>query len=192
MMEEPPFSFGPFESEMAGRLHETRTLILSGKLNQQTTARVTAQLTTLAAESEAPINVVVSAWKGSLESGLALYDAIRYAGPRVRMLGSGRVGSAGILVLAAIPMEDRYALPNARFLLQHPSDDEAEAGSDILDRAEQVAQLREQVYRLLARQTEQPLERIEEDIRRGRWLTAEEAVEYGLVSRVVARASEVF
>lgn len=183
--------FDPFGSELAGRLHETRTIILSGQIDRPAAARVTAQLTTLAAASEAPINVVVSVGEGSLESGLALYDAVRFVGPRVRMLAAGRVGAAGILVLVAVPVADRYALPHAHFLLQHPPD-EAQEGSDILARAEQMTQLRKRAHRLLARQTEQAPERIEEDMRRGRGFTAEEAVEYGLVGRVVERASDVF
>ncbi len=186
------FSAGSFASELAGRLFEARTVLLSGPINEASAARVTGQLTALAAASGEAIKVVINAQRGDHASGLVLYDAIRYIAPRVRLVGSGRVGGAGTLVFVSAPKEDRYCLPNAHFLLSAPAGTARGNAQEMTVAAEQMAHLRARMHQILARQTGQPRERIEADLRRGDlWLTAEEAEAYGLVGHVVERADEV-
>ncbi len=186
------FSSHLFASGLAGHLFEARLIMLSGPIDEASAARVTGQLAALAAASEEAIKIVVSAREGDHASGLAIYDAIRYIGPHVRLVGSGRVGGAGTLMFVSVPKEDRYCLPNTHFLLSQPRGAAGGSAQEMSGAAEQVAHLRARMHQILARQTGQPPERIEADLRRGDlWLTAEEAEAYGLVGHVVERSGEV-
>ena len=107
------------------------------------------------------------------------------------MIGTGWVASAGALVYVAAPREQRYCLPNTRFLLHQPSGGAGGAASDIEIEAREILQMRDRLNRIFARETGQPLERIEEDTHRNFWLSAEAAVRYGLVGRIISEASEL-
>ena len=181
----------PLAEAIAERLLEARTVIISGEINQDLAARVIAQLTALAAASDAPVTLVINSQGGHVESGDTIHDYVRYINPRVRMLGTGWVASAGALIFVAVPVEDRYCLPNTRFLLHQPAGGVRGVTSDIAIEAEQIVRMRERVNRIFARQTGQPVEKIEADTDRNFWLSAGEAVAYGLVGRVVERASEM-
>lgn len=176
---------------VAQRLLDARTVVLSGEINQDLAARVIAQLTALAAISSDPITVVINSQGGHVESGDTIHDYVRFVEPPVRMLGTGWVASAGALIYVAAPLEDRYCLPNTRFLLHQPSGGVRGSSSDIAIEAEQILRMRDRVNHILARQTGQSVERIEEDTHRNFWLSAEEAVDYGLVGRIVEHAREI-
>ncbi len=176
-------------SRLSEHLHDARTILLSEALTPATVERVTAQLAELSRASGEPVRLVVSAAGGEAETGLALYDAVRFAGVRVRALGTGRIGTAGALACLAAEKADRYALPNARFLLRRPTPS-ASVGDAEADAAH-AADLRARACRIVAGRTGQPPETVEADLRRGRFFSAEDAVAYGLVSRIVARADEM-
>ena len=179
------------EDVVARRLLDARTVVVSGEINQELAARVIAQLTALAADSSDPITVVINSQGGHVESGDTIHDYLRFIEPPVRMLGTGWVASAGALIYVAVPVERRFCLPNTRFLLHQPAGGVRGTSSDIAIEAEQILRMRDRVNRIFARQTGQPVERIEEDTNRNFWLSAEEAVAYGLVGRIVERASEM-
>jgi ATP-dependent Clp protease protease subunit len=107
------------------------------------------------------------------------------------MLGTGWVASAGALIYVAVPVEDRYCLPNTRFLLHQPAGGVRGVTSDIAIEAEQIVRMRARVNRIFARQTGQTVEKIAADTDRNFWLSAEAAVAYGLVGRVIERAGEM-
>src|SRR4028119_1310590 len=102
------------------RLFKNRTLIISGAIDQQLVANIMAQLLAMASDSDEPINIFINSQGGHVESGDTIHDVIRFIKPRVRMIGTGWVASAGALIFVAVPLEDRFALPNTRFLL-HPA-----------------------------------------------------------------------
>lgn len=176
---------------LVNRLLSVRTIIISGAINQDVAERVMKQLTVLAAESDAPITIYINSQGGHVESGDTIHDMVRFVGPRVRMLGTGWVASAGALIYVAVPREDRYCLPNTRFLLHQPAGGAQGAASDIAIEAEEIVKMRERINRIFARQTGQPLAKIEEDTHRNFWLSAEEAVDYGLVGHIIANMSEM-
>jgi ATP-dependent Clp protease, protease subunit len=106
-------------------------------------------------------------------------------------VGTGWVASAGALIYVAVPKEQRFCLPNTRFLLHQPWGGAGGTASDIQIEATEILRMRDRLNRIFARQTGQPLERIEEDTHRNFWLSAEEAREYGLVGSIVELASEL-
>ena len=176
---------------IASRLFKERTVIISGEISQERAERVVAELIALAAESDQPITVLINSQGGHVESGDTIHDVIRFIKPRVLMIGTGWVASAGALIFISVPVEDRYCLPNTRFLLHQPAGGVQGSGSDIAIEAEQIVKIRERINRIIARQTGQPYERITKDTNRNYWLNAEEAVAYGLVGRIVENADEV-
>ena len=181
----------PYRDPVAQRLFEARTVIISGEINQELAARVMAHLTAMARASDEPITIVINSQGGHVESGDTIHDFVRFITPRVRMLGTGWVASAAALIYVAAPREDRYCLPNTRFLLHQPAGGVSGPERDIAIEAEQIIRMRDRVNRIFARETGQPIEKIREDTDRNFWLTAEEAVAYGLVGRVVQKAEEM-
>ena len=185
--------YDPLAQELASRLFKSRTVVISGPITQPLAARVTAQLTGLAAESDDPITVILNSQGGHVESGDTIHDMIQFVGPRVRIVGTGWVASAGALIYIAVPREDRFCLPNTRFLLHEPSGGigGGAQASDIEIEAEEILKMRHRLNRLYAEATGQPIEKIEEDTRRNFWLSAEDAVGYGLVGRVIRNVGEL-
>jgi ATP-dependent Clp protease protease subunit len=116
---------------------------------------------------------------------------IRYLAPRVRIVGTGWVASACALIFVSVPREHPFCLPNTRFLLNQPAGGAGGTASDIQIEAREILRMRDRLNRIFARQTGQPLERIEEDTHRDFWLTAEEAQRYGIVGRIIGKATEL-
>jgi ATP-dependent Clp protease protease subunit len=173
------------------RLFRSRTLVIAGEINQKVAADVIAQLIAMAGESDDPITIYINSQGGHVESGDTIHDLVRFIKPRVRMIGTGWVASAGALIYVAAPLEDRYCLPNTRFLLHQPSGGAGGTAADIEIEAREILRMRERINRIFADRTGQPLERIERDTRRNFWLDAEEAKEYGLVGRIVRHVDEL-
>lgn len=173
------------------RLFKSRIIIINGEITQELVGRVAGQLLALASESDDPITLFIHSQGGHVDSGHAIYDAIRFIDARVRMVGNGWVASAGALIYVSVPLEDRYCLPNTRFLLHQPSGGVKGSGSDIAIEAEEIVKMRQRLNKILAEATGQPLEKVQEDTQRNFWLTAEEAKEYGLVGSIVEKISEV-
>jgi ATP-dependent Clp protease protease subunit len=173
------------------RLLKARTIIISGEVTQRLAANVMGQLLAMAADSSDDITIYVNSQGGHVEAGDTIHDVIRFIKPRVRMVGTGWVASAGALIYVAVPREQRYCLPNTRFLLHQPAGGSGGTASDIEIEAKEILRMRDRLNRIFARETGQPLERIEEDTHRNFWLDASAAVRYGLVGRIVERATEI-
>src|SRR3989475_2297700 len=181
----------PVQSLVAERLFRARTVIISGEINQRLAASVTAQLLALASESSDDITVFINSQGGHVESGDTVHDLVRFLSARVRMVGTGWVASAAALIYVAVPREDRYCLPNTRFLLHQPAGGSGGAPSDIEIEAREILKMRDRLNPEVAQQTGQPLERIEEGTPRNFWLTAQEARRDGLVRRVIEHQAEL-
>ena len=194
-MHEPeltPFepSMAPPQNLIAERLFRARMVIISGEVTQRVAAGVMAQLLALAAESSDEITVFINSQGGHVEAGDTIHDMLRFLAPRVRVVGTGWVASIAVLIYVAVPREDRYCLPNTRFLLHQPAGGAGGSASDIEIEAREILKVRDRLNRLFAQQTGQPLERIEEDTRRNFWLTADEARRYGLVGRIIEHQAD--
>lgn len=173
------------------RLYASRTVLLFGEVDMDLAHRVTAQLVALAAESSAPIRLILNSPGGHVESADTIHDAIRFVDAEVRVLGTGWVASAGALIYAAAPREHRYCLPNTRFLLHQPLGGTGGKVTDIELEVEQMVQMRARLQAMFASATGQPIERLAVDMERNFWMSASQAVEYGLCGRVIASAREM-
>jgi ATP-dependent Clp protease protease subunit len=173
------------------RLFKSRTLVISGEINQQLASHVIAQLIALDAESDSPITIFINSQGGHVESGDTIHDVVRFVRAPVRMIGTGWVASAAALIYIAAPRERRYCLPNTRFLLHQPAGGVGGSASDIEIEAREILKMRERLNRLMARETGQSVERIQDDTRRNFWLDAEAAIEYGLVGSIIHSADEL-
>ena len=173
------------------RLFKSRTLIISGEINQRLVSHVMGQLLAMAASGDDPITIFINSQGGHVESGDTIHDVIRFIKPRVRMVGTGWVASAGALIFVASPLEDRFCLPNTRFLLHQPAGGVGGTAADIAIEANEIIRMRERINRIFARETGQPFERIESDTHRNFWLDANAAKEYGLVGKIINDMDEL-
>ena len=172
-------------------LFDDRTILVTGGINDKVAARVCAQLFAMAAKSDEPILMVVSSPGGHVESGDMIHDTMKFVKPRVITLGSGWVASAGALIYVGAEKEDRYALPNTRFLLHQPSGGAGGMASDIEIQVREMRTMRERLNQIFADATGQTLERVEKDTDRDFWLSAKEAVDYGLCGQIIQRQDEI-
>jgi len=173
------------------KLFKSRSLTIFGEVDDKLARNVTEHLLALAAENDDPITLYVSSPGGHVESGDVIYDMIKFIKPEVRAVGTGWVASAATTIFLAVKKQHRYALPNTRFLIHQPLGGSRGVASDIKIQAEQIVKMRERINRLIAEETGQPLERVAKDTDRDYWMTTDEAIEYGIVSKVVRSIDEV-
>ncbi len=173
------------------KLLDTRTILLFGEINMDTAQEITRQLLVLAADSDDPIKLIVNSPGGHVESGDTIYDMIRFVNAPVKVIGTGWVASAAALIYVAAEKENRYSLPNTRFLLHQPMGGARGQATDIAIEAEEILKMRRRLNETFARQTGQPVEKVEEDTDRNFWMSAAAAQEYGLVSRIVESIDDI-
>jgi len=173
------------------RLLRARTIIISGEINQKLAATVMGHLLAMASESDEDITVYINSQGGHVEAGDTIHDMLRFVTPKVRIVGTGWVASAGALIYVAVPREQRYCLPNTRFLLHQPAGGAGGSASDIEIEAREILRMRDRLNKIFARETGQSIERIEEDTHRNFWLDADSAVKYGIVGKIIGKASEL-
>ncbi len=180
-------NLNPFESS----LMKNRTITLFGEINQEVSRRTAEKLLTLAFESDDPITLYISSPGGHVESGDTIYDMIRYIKPTVRTVGTGWVGSIATHIYLAPEKEDRFCLPNTRFLIHQPAGGFGGDASDIEIHAREIVKTRERINQIIADQTGQPLDKVSEDTDRDYWMSAEESVEYGLVGKIINSVADL-
>ncbi|MBW0149937.1 MAG: ATP-dependent Clp protease proteolytic subunit [Phenylobacterium sp.] len=182
-----PMSAGPVQNA----LFKSRTVLIFGEIDMRLAERVSAQLLALASDGKGDIKVFVNSPGGHVESGDTVHDMIRYCGPQVKVIGTGWVASAGAHIFLGATKENRFCLPNTRFLLHQPMGGVRGQASDIQIEAEEIVKMRERVNRIIARETGQPYDKVVTDTERNFWMNAEKAVEYGLVSKIIENATAV-
>lgn len=184
----------PTEKEDKGfmyKLLETRTILIFGEINMKLAQQIAHQLLILDADSHDPIKIFINSPGGHVESGDTIFDMIRFVKSPVKMIGTGWVASAGALIYSAADKENRYSLPNTRFLLHQPMGGTFGQASDIAIEAEEILKMRRRLNQIFADQTGQPLEKIEEDTDRNFWMSAQQAKEYGLVTHIIQSPDEI-
>jgi ATP-dependent Clp protease protease subunit len=178
-------------SQIADALFKGRTVLIFGEVTMKLAERVTAQLLAYAQQGDEDIKVFVNSPGGHVESGDTIHDMIRFCGPKVKIIGTGWVASAGAHIFLGAKKENRFCLPNTRFLLHQPLGGVSGQASDITIEAEEILKMQERINRIIAQETGQSYEKVVADTERNFWIGAEDAVEYGLVSKVVSNADEV-
>ncbi|MBC3916797.1 ATP-dependent Clp protease proteolytic subunit [Undibacterium sp. CY18W] len=178
----------PFLEEKA---FKSRTVLVFGTINDKLAAEVSKRLIALAAESKDPITILVSSPGGHVESGDVIHDIVKFIDAPVNMVGTGWVGSAAVNVFLSVPKERRVCLPNTRFLIHQPSGGCGGQATDIAIQAREIVKVRERIAALIAKESGQTLEKVTADIDRDYWMSATEASEYGLVSRIIVKQTEL-
>lgn len=170
---------------------KTRQILLSGEINKALAEKVIKQLLILEADSSDPIRIFIDSPGGDADAGYAIFDMIRFINAPVYTIGMGLVASAGALVLLAAPKERRIALPNSHYLIHQPLSGIQGTATEIEIHAKEIEKLREKLNKLISFETGKDLEKVAEDTERDYWMNAEEALDYGLVSKIVKTRSEL-
>jgi ATP-dependent Clp protease protease subunit len=189
----PPASTAePRSSFLEEKAFKSRTVLVFGTINDQSAADTVRRLIALDADSpKEPIDMLVSSPGGHLESGDTVHDVIRFISAPVRMIGTGWVGSAATHLFLSVPKERRFCLPQTRFLIHQPSGGAGGQATDIAIMAREIIKARERIAGVIARETGQKLEKVLVDIERDNWMGPEEAIDYGLISRIIEHRSEL-
>lgn len=181
----------PVSRFMDEKLFKSRSITIFGEIDEKIARSVTEKLLALASDSDEPITIYISSPGGHVESGDVVYDMIKFIKPEVRVIGTGWVASAATTIYLAAKKENRYSLPNTRFLVHQPSGGSRGRASDIAIQAEQIIKMRERINKLIADETGQPLERVAKDTDRDHWMTVAEAIDYGIVGKQITSVSEI-
>lgn len=191
MSDDEPARQQQSDDTVSRQLFKSRTVLITGEINSTMAQRAIAQLHALSYDSDQPILVVISSPGGHVESGDMIHDTLKFITPRVRVLGSGWVASAGALIYIGAERGDRYALPNTRFLLHEPSGGIGGRPADVMIQAREIEIMRDRLNKLFADATGHPVAKIAKDVERDFWLSAAEAKEYGLVDKIITSQSEI-
>jgi ATP-dependent Clp protease protease subunit len=173
------------------KMLKTRTILLSGGINKDLAEKTIRQLLLLEEMGDDPIRVFIDSPGGDADAGYAIFDMIRFVRPPVWTIGMGLVASAGAIIQLASPKERRVGLPNSHYLIHQPLSGIRGVATDIEIHAKELEKLRAKINRLIADETGVPHEQVEKDTDRDYWMSAEEAVQYGLISRIVTNRNEL-
>lgn len=173
------------------RLLKARTVLVNGEIDQEAAETIIAQLLVLDAESHEPIRVIVTSQGGHVDSGFAIRDIMQFVESEIIAIGAGWVASIAVPILFGAKKERRYSLPNTRFLLHQPVGGTGGFASDIRIEAQEILKVRDRLNQLIAEETGQPPEKIAKDSDRNFWLSAQEALEYGLISKVITSPKDI-
>ena len=174
--------------DIFSRLLKERIVMLSEEVNDVTASLITAQLLFLEAEDpEKDIQFYINSPGGSVSDGLMIFDTMNHIKPDVQTICMGMAASMGAFLLAAGTKGKRFILPNAEVMIHQPSGGAQGQTTDIQIAAKHIQRTKERLNSILAEKTGQPLERIAEDTERDNWMTADEAVAYGIVDQIMEK-----
>jgi len=186
--EEKSVKPGALEEQLA---FKSRYVMVFGEIDDKMAHATCRRLLALAADSNAPITLLISSPGGHVESGDAIHDMINFINAPVSTVGTGWVASAGAHIFLAPPKERRLCLPNTRFMIHQPAGGAGGQASDIAIQAREILKTRERIAKVIAAQTGKALEAVVNDMERDYWMSADEAIAYGIVSRVISKQSDL-
>lgn len=173
------------------KLLDQRTVLIYGEITQELAKDITSQLLLLSALSDDPITIYVNSPGGHVESGDTIHDVIKFIKPTVNMIGTGWVASAGITIYLAAEKENRYSLPNTRYMIHQPAGGVSGQTTEIQIEAKEIIRTRERINRLIAEATGQTVEKVEQDTDRNFWMSVDEAKDYGIVGKIISTSDEI-
>lgn len=184
---------GELKSEnIIGKMMKSRIVTVNGTVSQEMAERVIAQLMVLDSESKTePIRVVITSPGGHVDSGYAIYDVMNFVDAPIITIGAGWVASIAVPIFLGGDKGKRFSLPNTRFLLHQPSGGAGGQAADIRIEALEILKIRKRINEMIAKQTGQPVEKVTKDSDRNFWMNAEEALAYGLVSKIVTKSEGI-
>ena len=171
---------------------KTRQIILSGEINKELAAKIVRELFILEADdSEKPIYIYIDSPGGDVDSGFAIFDAIRFVSCPVYIIGIGLIASAAALILLSVPKENRFGFEYSRYLIHQPLSEMRGVATDVEIYAKEMENTRAVINQIISEQTGQSLQKVTQDTERDYWLGAKEAIEYGLISKIVKNRSDL-
>lgn len=173
------------------KLLDARTILIYGEVNQELAEKVTMQLLALQEINDEPIKIFINSQGGHVEAGDTIHDMIRFIRPEVKVVGTGWVASAGVSIYLAAEKENRYALPNTRFMIHQPLGGVRGQASDIKIEMEEIQKMRARINKLISDATGQELKKVEKDTDRNYWMDIDEAIEYGIVNKEINNIKEL-
>ena len=176
---------------MMAKFLEARTVMIFGGIDQKLAQRVASQLLYLDHISHDPIKMFINSPGGHVESGDTIHDLIDFIKSPVAVIGTGWVASAGTHIFLGADVERRFCLPNTRFLIHQPSGGAQGRAGDIAIQAQEIIRMRERLAQVISERTGQPVERVRDDIERDYWMSAREAIDYGILGKVIRTLDEV-
>ena len=179
-----------------GRLEEqlafkSRYVLVFGEIDDKLALATCRRLLALSEDSDAPITMLISSPGGHVESGDAIHDMINFVRAPVTTVGTGWVASAGAHIFLAPPKERRLCLPNTRFMIHQPAGGAGGQASDIAIQAKEILRTRERIARVVAKQTGKSFEDVSADMERDYWMSADDAIAYGIVSKIITSHAEL-
>lgn len=181
----------PSRDGVLQRLLKSRTILVCDAIDQEIAERVIAQLMVLDADSHDPIKVIINSPGGHVDSGYAIHDIMRFVKSPVIGIGAGYVASIAVPIMFGADHGRRFSLPNTRFLLHQPSGGAGGQAADIRIEAQEILKIRQRINELISTETGQDVEKVRKDSDRNFWMSAEEAVAYGLVRKIITSIDEV-
>jgi ATP-dependent Clp protease protease subunit len=176
---------------ITSRLLKTRTVLITGEIDHDLAERIISQLLVLDAESHQPIRMILTTNGGHIESGFAVYDIMRFIESDIIAVSAGWVVSMGVPILFGAKKENRLSLPNTRFMIHQPMGGVGGPATDVRIAAQEIIKIRERINQLIAEETGQSLGKVNADCDRNFWLTAPEAKDYGIISRIIQSVREI-
>ncbi|GMO25105.1 MAG: ATP-dependent Clp protease proteolytic subunit [Termitinemataceae bacterium] len=179
------------QDNLAEKMLKTRTILLSGEVNKDLAEKTIKQLLLMENLNDEPIRIFIDSPGGDADAGYAIFDMIRFIKPPVWTVGMGLVASAAAIIQLAAPKNRRVGLPNSHYLIHQPLSGIRGVATDIEIHARELEKLREKINVLISEETGKPKDQVEKDTDRDYWMTAEESVQYGLLSAVITKRSEL-
>ncbi|MDY2755623.1 MAG: ATP-dependent Clp protease proteolytic subunit [Candidatus Treponema excrementipullorum] len=176
---------------LSAKFLKTRQILLSGEVNKALAEKIIRQLLILEADSEEPIYIFIDSPGGDVDAGYAIFDMIRFVKAPVYCIGMGLVASAGALILLAADKSRRLGLPNSHYLIHQPLSGIKGVATDIEIHAREIEKTRAKLNALIADETGKELAQVEKDTDRDYWMSATEALDYGLISKVISSRNEL-
>jgi ATP-dependent Clp protease protease subunit len=174
------------------KLWKSRIVMVTDEVNKKMAQSVIAQLLLLEQEDpEKNIKVFINSPGGDADAGFAIFDMMKYIKPKVINICAGVAASAAVLILLGAERENRVSLPNSRILIHQPSTGVHGTASDIQIEASEILKCREKINRMIATETNQEFEKVENDTKRNYWMSADEALEYGLISKIIKTNGDI-
>ncbi|MEK6737711.1 MAG: ATP-dependent Clp protease proteolytic subunit [Planctomycetota bacterium] len=177
--------------DLAAKLLKTRTIMVADEVNKKMAQQIMAQLILMEAENDEDIKIFINSPGGDADAGFAIFDMMRFVKPKVKAICTGVAASAAVIILLGASKENRFSLPNARVLIHQPSTGIHGTAADIQIEASEILKCREKINRLIAVETGQTFEKVGLDTKRNFWMSAEEALKYGLVNKIIQTSGEL-
>jgi ATP-dependent Clp protease protease subunit len=177
--------------DLISKLLKTRTVMVTDEVTKKMAQQIMTQLLLLEAENNDDIKMYINSPGGDADAGFAIFDMMRFVRPKIKAICAGVAASAAVIILLGAKKENRLSLPNARVLIHQPSTGIHGTAADIQIEASEILKCREKINRLISVETGQTMEKVESDTKRNFWMSAEEALKYGLVRKIIQTSDDL-